>query len=86
MHVTFLSLFLCSVCHEKKTFCMCENKDAEQLRDNCEADQRLWFRYIDSTIHLLSKFELSSLYQISVHVAVQPGLFRTRSETGMLVF
>ena len=64
----------------KTTFCICENKDAEQLRDNCEADQRLWFRYLHSTIHLLSKFELSSLYQISVHVAVQPDLCRTRSE------
>ena len=70
----------------KTTFCICENKDAEQLRDNCEADQRLWFRYLHSTIHLLSKFELSSLYQISVHVAVQPDLCRTRSETGMLFF
>ena len=72
----------------KTTFCICENKDAEQLRDNCEADQRLWFRYLHSTIHLhvLSKFELSSLYQISVHVAVQPDLCRTRSKTGMLFF
>ena len=70
----------------KTTFCICENKDAEQLRDNHEADQRLWFRYIDSTIHLLSKFELSSLNQISVHVAVQPDLCRTRSKTRMLVF
>ena len=70
----------------KTTFCKCENKDAEQLRDNCEADQCLCFRYLHSTIHLLSKFELSSLYQISVHVAVQPDLFRTRSETGMLFF
>ena len=70
----------------KATFCICENKDAEQLHDNREADQHLWFRYIDSTIHLLSKFELSSLYQSSVHVAVQPDLCQTRSETGMLVF
>ena len=28
---------------------------------NCEADQRLCFCYIDSTIPLLSKFEISSL-------------------------
>ena len=34
----------------KPTFCICENKDADQLRGNREADQRLCFRYIDSTI------------------------------------
>ena len=46
----------------KPTFCICENKDADQLRGNREADQRLCFRYIDSTISLLSKSEISSLY------------------------
>ena len=29
----------------KPAFCICENKDADQLRGNCEADQRLCFRY-----------------------------------------
>ena len=38
-----------------------ENKDADQLHGNREADQRLCFRYIDSTIPLLSKYEISSL-------------------------
>ena len=42
----------------KQTFCICENKDADQLRGNREADQRLCFRYIDSTIPLLSKSEI----------------------------
>ena len=37
----------------KQTFCICENKDADQLRGNREADRRLCFRYIDSTIPLL---------------------------------
>ena len=46
----------------KPTFCICENKDADQLRGNREADQRLCFRYIDSTIPLLSKSEISSLF------------------------
>ena len=64
----------------KATICICENKDADQLRSNREADQRLCFRYIDSTIPLLSKSEMPS------SVAVQPGLCRTRSETRMLVF
>ena len=45
----------------KLDFCICENKDADQLRGNREADQRLCFRYIDSTIPLLSKSEISSL-------------------------
>ena len=63
----------------KPAFCICENKDADQLRGNREADQRLYFRYTDSTIPLLSKSEISSLWPSSV--AVQPGLCRTRSET-----
>ena len=45
----------------KPAFCICENKDADQLRGNSEADQRLCFRYIDITIPLLSIFEMSSL-------------------------
>ena len=68
----------------KPAFCICENKDADQLRGDREADQRLCFRYIDSTIPLLSKSEISSLYSSSL--AVQPGLCRTRSETRTLVF
>ena len=39
----------------KPAFYICENKDADQLRGNREADQRLRFRYTDSTIPLLSK-------------------------------
>ena len=63
----------------KPRFCICENKDADQLRGYREADQRLCFHYIDSRTPLLSKSEISSLYPSSV--AVQPGLCRTRSET-----
>ena len=36
----------------KLDFRICENKDADQLRVNREADQRLCFRYTDSTIPL----------------------------------
>ena len=43
----------------KQAFCICENKDADQLRGNREADQRLCFRYIDSTIPLLLKYKIS---------------------------
>ena len=44
----------------KPAFCiLCESKDAVQLRGNPEADRRLCFRYIDSTILLLlnTKFQ-----------------------------
>ena len=44
----------------KPTICIGENKDADQLRGNREADQRLCFRYSDSTITLLRKSEISS--------------------------
>ena len=37
----------------KSTICICENKDADQ--------QRLCFRYLDSTIPLLPKYKISSL-------------------------
>ena len=45
----------------KPDFCICENKDADQLRSNCAADQHLCFRYTasTSTIPLLPKSEIS---------------------------
>ena len=33
----------------KSTFCIYENKGADQLRGKCEADQRLCFHYMDRT-------------------------------------
>ena len=68
----------------KPDFCICEKKDADQLRGNREADQRPCFRFTDRTIPLLPKSEISRLMRSSV--AVQPGLCRTRSETRTLVF
>ena len=68
----------------KSDFCTCENKGADQLRGNGEADQRLCFRYTDSTISLLplyTKFQASSHILCPGYVAVQPGLSRTWSET-----
>ena len=44
----------------KPTICIGENKGGEQLRSNCEAYQRLCFRYSDSTVPLLLKSEISS--------------------------
>ena len=68
----------------KPTICIGENNDADQLRGNREADQRLCFRYTDITFPLLSKYKISSLYQSSV--TLQPGLCRTWSEPELLVF
>ena len=39
----------------KPDFRICKNKGADQLRGNHAADQRLCFRYIDSTTPLLLK-------------------------------
>ena len=68
----------------KPTICMGENKDADQLRGNREADQRLCFCYTDSTfppllIPKFSRFWVSS-------VTVQAGLCRTWSETQIVGF
>ena len=45
----------------KPMFCICENKDTDQLCGNRKADQRLCFRYLDRTIPLLPKYKISSL-------------------------
>ena len=54
----------------KPSFCIRDNKDADQLRS---------IRYTNSTIPLLHKSETSSFY--TYFVALQPGLCRTWSET-----
>ena len=60
----------------KPTICICENKGADQLRSNCEADQHLCFRYMDSAIYL--KFQAP--------VTVQIGLYQVWLEPKLLVF
>ena len=54
----------------KPTICIGENKGADQLRGNREADQRLCFRHSDSIIPLLLKSEISNFYLFSVTVQV----------------
>ena len=54
----------------KPAFCICENKDADQLHGNREADQRLCFRCMYSTIPLLPLSEISSLQPSSVTVCL----------------
>ena len=56
----------------KPTIYIGENKGTDQLRSYCEVYKRLYFRYTDNTIPLLSKSKNSSLYPSSV--TVQPGL------------
>ena len=63
----------------KPAFCICENKGSDQLRADREADQSLCLRFTDSTIPLLPKYEILSLYLSTV--TVQPGLCQTWSET-----
>ena len=58
-HLIFAAI-TCEPHREKTGFCLGENKGADQLRGNREADQRLCFRYTDSTISLLLKSEISS--------------------------
>ena len=65
-------------------FYICENKGADQLRGSHAADQRLCFRYIDSTIPQLLKSEISSLWPSSV--VVKPGLCGTWLKTRRQVF
>ena len=43
----------------KKDFCTSKNKEADQLRGNREADQRLCFRFTERTIPLLSESKIS---------------------------
>ena len=47
--------------HKKPGFLHMRNKDADKLRGNRQADQRLCFHYIDSTIPLLYYSYISSL-------------------------
>ena len=64
-----------SLVMRKPAFCICENKDTDQLPGNHEADQSLCFRYIVQFLYFLnSKFQTSShllwLYSL---VCVGPG-------------
>ena len=68
----------------KPTICLGENKGADQLRSDREADQRLCFRYSDSAVPMLLKSKISSFYLFSVTVQVH--LCPNWSETTLLVF
>ena len=55
-----------SLARRKPAFCICVNKDADQLRGNCEADQRLCFRYTDEVVQFL--YFLNPKFQASSHL------------------
>ena len=60
----------------KSAFCICENKDADQLRGNREADQRLCYptRIVQSLYYQNPKFQASSnLVWLYSQVCVGPG-------------
>ena len=46
----------------KPAFCICENKDADQLRGNRKADQCLCFHYMDSANPLLPNFKPLAIF------------------------
>ena len=62
-------------CYEKSNILHMRKQRPRSASGNREADQCLSFCYRDSSIHLLSNPEISSLYSSSVDV--QPGLCRT---------
>ena len=63
--------------YENLLFAYAKNKGADQLRCNHATDQRLCYRYRDSTTPLIFESEISSIYLLWVYspVCVGPGLF-----------
>ena len=66
VNFSFKKILTWTMCHFNTSrvirnpgFYLCENKGAVQLCSNCTAEQRLCFRYTDSTIPLLPKSEIS---------------------------
>ena len=59
----------------KPAFCMCENKDTDQLCSSCTADQCLCFRYSEiQSFYLNPKFRGSSLFlRLYSSVQIRPG-------------
>ena len=56
----------------KPAFYKCENKGVDQLGGYRAADQRLCFRYMDTTMPVNLKFQA-----LPSSVVVQPGLYQT---------
>ena len=70
------SMVYMSLVMRKPAFCICENKDADQLRGDREADQRLCIRFlkVQYLYFLNTKFQASShLLWLYSQVCVGPG-------------
>ena len=76
---TKIALILFKPSHEKTGLLHMQKKTHISFACTREADQRLSFRFSDSSNPLLPRSEISSLQSPSV--TAQPGLCRTRSET-----
>ena len=59
----------------KPDFCICENKDADQLRGNREADHAFVF----TTLTLQSLYFLARLHEVQKSYCSHPGRTRSRS-------
>ena len=76
----YICMYHMSCINRKQDYCLCENKGADQLCNNCTADQRLCFCYMytDSSVqfllYLYPKFQDSSLLlHVYRLVCVGPG-------------
>ena len=72
----------------KLDFCLCENKGADQLRGNCEADQRLCFLL---HVYFSLKLQASSLFlwlyrSVSVRLVENPDEVLSRVAAQMLCY
>ena len=69
----------------KSTICICENKDADQLRGNREADQRFYFSNTDSTISLLCIY-IQNFHPLTIFCAFAAQLVSDLFENHIVVF
>ena len=63
----------------KPVYSICEQQRRRSACASAQSDQRLCFRFLDSTVQLISISEISSRHLVSV--AAQAGLCLTWSET-----
>ena len=72
LQVSMITYVYCLLCYHvsrvvrKPAFCICENKAADQLCGNREADQHLCFGYTDSTIPLLPIIKIQNFQPLAI--------------------
>ena len=72
-HKFILYMYLCRLMR-KPTICICENKGADQLRCDCEADQRLCFRYTDMLRLHWTTFSLRPYHVLKIQERGEDGV------------